>query len=274
MEPRTVLITGARSGFGRALTREFERLGDRVIGTTRSEARAAALSLQAEERGLLTRYLPLELTRADSIEALGRSLKAGGIEVDVLIQNAGFGVFGAVELFDEAGARRQFAVNLLGPLQLARLLLPELRRRQGMIVWIGSIAGRVALPFQAHYSASKAAVAAMSDALRMELRPLGVRVCCVEPGDFATGFTQARHIERDQLGVYEARMRCCLKSVEQDEQEGARPEVLARAVAKLTRMEDPPARLPIGPNARLICLLERLLPESWREWAVRRVYDV
>ena len=69
-------------------------------------------------------------------------------------------------------------------------------------------------------------------------------------------------------------MRCCLKSVEQDEQEGARPEVLARAVAKLTRMEDPPARLPIGPNARLICLLERLLPESWREWAVRRVYDV
>ena len=74
MEPRTVLITGARSGFGRALTREFERLGDRVIGTTRSEARAAALSLQAEERGLLTRYLPLELTRADSIEALKKLL--------------------------------------------------------------------------------------------------------------------------------------------------------------------------------------------------------
>lgn len=273
MGKRTILITGARSGFGRALTQEFERRGDRVIGTTRSVEQAVALEQDAERRGMGTRYLPLELESPTSIAALIQSLEAIG-DVDVLIQNAGFGVFGPIESLDDPGMHRQFAVNLFGPLSLARRLLPQLRRQQGRIIWIGSIAGRVALPFQAHYSASKAAVASMSDALRMELWPLGVRVSCVEPGDFATGFTGARQIQRDISGIYEARMLCCLANVERDEREGAPPELLAREVARLSEMEDPPARFPVGPNAKLICLLARLLPASWREWAVRRIYDV
>lgn len=273
MGNRTILITGARSGFGRALTQEFERRGECVIGTTRSAEQATTLNQQAEHRGVSTRYLPLELENPASIEALGLALEAVG-DVDVLIQNAGFGIFGPIEFIDDLSMRRQFAVNLFGPLALARSLLPQLRRRQGRIIWIGSIAGRVALPFQAHYSASKAALASMSDALRMELSPFGVRVSCVEPGDFATGFTGARQIQRDTSGIYEARMLCCLANVEQDEREGAPPELLARRVARLSEMENPPARCPIGPNARLICLLARLLPNSWREWAVRRIYDV
>lgn len=273
MVNRTILITGARSGFGRALTQHFERRGERVIGTTRSAAQASDMSRASKSAGTCTRYLPLELENPASIDALVQSLdKAGG--VDVLIQNAGFGVFGPIECLGDPSAQRQFAVNLFGPLALVRRLLPQLRQRQGRIIWIGSIAGRVALPFQAHYSASKAAVASICDALRMELWPLGVRVSCVEPGDFATGFTSARQIQRDASGLYEARMLCCLANVEEDERAGAPPELLARKVAELSEMRDPPARFPVGPNARLICLLSRLLPDALREWAVRRIYDV
>ena len=112
----------------------------------------------------------------------------------MLVNNAGSGVFGAVEHVGADDAARQFAVNLFGPLELTRRLLPSLRASGGRVIWIGSLAGRIALPFQSHYSATKASVAAVSDAMRMELRPLGVQVSCVEPGDFATGFTDARTI--------------------------------------------------------------------------------
>ena len=272
-EERTILITGARGGFGRALAEAFEQRGARVCGTLRSAAQASAMSAAARDGGRRTRYLPLELEDPASIAALARTLEALG-GVDVVIQNAGFGIFGPLELIDDATARRQLEVNLLGPLSLARALLPQLRRRRGRIIWIGSLAGRVALPCQAHYSASKAALAAISDALRIELLPLGVRVTCVEPGDFATGFTGARQIQRDTTGLYEVRLARCLETVELDEREGAPPELLARRVAALAEMEVPPARLPLGPNARLIALLAGLLPNAVREWAVRRLYGV
>ncbi|MDR0965096.1 MAG: SDR family NAD(P)-dependent oxidoreductase, partial [Myxococcales bacterium] len=210
---------------------------------------------------------------ADSIDALARSLDAFG-GVDVLVQNAGFGIFGAAECIDEESAQRQFNVNLFGPLALVRRLLPQLRQRRGRIIWIGSLAGRFALPFQAHYSASKAAVAAMSDALRLELSPFGIQVTCVEPGDFATGFTSARQSQRDTSGLYEARLRRCLANVERDERQGASPDLLAQKVVALCEMRALPAHVPVGANARLICLLDWLIPRRLREWAIRRLYEV
>lgn len=268
---RTVLITGAGSGIGRAIAERLARAGFRVVGTTRDTAGAKALEDGARAAGWSVLYRPLELTSPASIDALADSIAADG-GVDVLILNAGSGVFGAVEHVDADLVARQFAVNVFGPLELTRRLLPGLRARRGRVIWMGSLAGRISLPFQAHYSATKAAVASVSDALRMELRPHGVAVTCVEPGDFATGFTAARTIVAPPDSRYRDAQERCLKAVVTQEQSGPSPEWVARIVEDLSRQARPPARRPVGPLARTMCLVLRLVPDRVREFIVRSHY--
>ncbi len=268
---RTVLITGAGSGIGRAVAERLARAGFRVVGTTRDAARAASLEEAARAADWSARYLPLELTSPASINALADTVAADG-GVDVLILSAGSGVFGAVEHVATDLVVWQFAVNVLGPLELTRLLLPGLRARRGRVIWVGSLAGRISLPFQAHYSATKAAVASVSDALRMELRPHGVEVTCIEPGDFATGFTAARTIVAPPGSVYRAAQERCLKAVVAQEQSGPGPEWVARIVENVCRQARPPARRPVGPLARTTCLILRLVPDRVREFIVRSHY--
>lgn len=261
---RKVLVTGAGSGLGRAVAERLARGGDQVTGTVRDPQRAVEMSAAAADARLPLRFVPLELTDLDRVAALARDLEADG-GVDVLVHNAGYGVFGPVEEVDLDAAQRQFAVNVFGPLQLTRLLLPGLRTRRGHIIWVGSLAGRIALPFQAHYSATKAAIAALSDALRIELKPHGVRVTCVEPGDFATGFTDARLVSSAPASPYRQALERCLKAVDEQERGGPRPEWVGSVVQDLSRMDQPPARRPVGQWARTMCLLVRLLPDRVRE---------
>lgn len=270
---RRVLVTGAGSGLGRAIAEQLARAGDRVVGTVRSPERASQLSAEARAAGLDFSLRPLEMTDARQSRELAAELEGEG-GLDLLVHNAGFGVFGSVETVDARAAERQFAVNLLGPLELTRGLLPGLRRRGGKVIWIGSLAGRFALPFQAHYSASKAAVAALSDAMRLELGPLGVAVCCVEPGDFATGFTDARQQALADDSPYRERLASCLGEVERQERSGGDPAWVARAVERVSLMRRPPARVPVGRWARTLCLLGRMLPDGMRETLVRRAYRV
>ena len=269
--PRTTLVTGAGSGIGLATVHRLARRGDRVTGTVRDQARAHALTERARGSGLDARYRTLELSSRDSVAALADELNGEG-GVDLLVHNAGFGVFGAVEEVDPTTAGRQFAVNLLGPLDLTTRLLPGLRERRGHIIWIGSLAGRFALPFQAHYSATKAAIASVSDALRIELAPHGVRVTCVEPDDFATDFTDARTVVRRETSPYLDALERCLGAAEKQERGGPSPDRVARVVERVSQMRNPPARWPVGPGARTLCLLLRLLPDRVRERGVRLNY--
>jgi len=271
--PRQALVTGAGSGIGRAIALHLAREGLRVVGTVRSADRAAALTAEAARDDLPLRYLPLELSAAESREALAAALEAEG-GPDVVVHNAGFGVFGSVEEVDGAAAGRQFEVTFFGPLALTRRLLPALRARRGHVIFIGSLAGRLSLPFQAHYSATKAAIASLSDALRMELRPLGVKVTCVEPGDFATGFTDAREPCVPDGSPYAEPLARCHAAVERTERGAPSPEAVARVVGRLLRRRNPPARRPVGRWARTICLMHRLLPDRLRERLVRSTYGV
>ncbi len=267
---RNALVTGAGGGIGRAIAGRLAAGGDNVIGTVREPARARALTDEARERGLPLRFVPLELESAEQVEALARELAPAGL--DVLVHNAGFGVFGPVEDVDAEAAHRQFAVNVFGPLELTRHLLPALRARRGRIIWVGSLAGRIALPFQAHYSATKAAIASFSDALRMELAPHGVRVTCIEPGDFATGFTAARAVTRVAGSPYGDALEKCLAAVEEQEQGGPSPEWVGRVVDEISRADHPPARRPVGQLARTMCALLRMVPDRVREGVVKSRY--
>jgi NAD(P)-dependent dehydrogenase (short-subunit alcohol dehydrogenase family) len=259
-EPRRiVLVTGAGHGIGRATAARFAARGDRVIATVRDAERARALTDEANRAALPLEYLPLEFLSGEGLQPLvARVEDAGGL--DVLVNNAGAGVLGAVEEVGEEQVQWQFAVNLFGPLALTRRVLPGLRRRRGHVIWVGSLAGRMALPFQAHYSATKAAIASLSDAMRLELAPHGVRVSCVEPSDFATGFTDARVVARVDGSAYASALETCLKDVEKQERGAPAPDMVARVIVDIAGRERTPVRRPVGQNARIICLLQRLLP--------------
>jgi NAD(P)-dependent dehydrogenase (short-subunit alcohol dehydrogenase family) len=268
---RHVVVTGAGSGIGRAIAYRLAKSGDHVVGTVRDPGRAAALTAEAGRDRLDLLIRPLDLEIEAQIAALVSEIERSG-GVDVLVNNAGFGAFGAIEEVDPETVRRQFSANVFGPLQLTRACLPSLRARRGRIIWIGSLAGRLALPFQAHYSATKAAVAALSDALRLELASFGVAVTCVEPGDFATGFTDARVVAGVPDSPYRAQRVRCLSAVNEQERNGPDPEWVARVVERISRQPHPPARCPVGRWARTLGALERVIPYGVREPVLKRLY--
>jgi NAD(P)-dependent dehydrogenase (short-subunit alcohol dehydrogenase family) len=266
-----VLVTGAGSGIGRAVALRLAEAGYEVIATVRDPERATALSDAARSAGRSVVYHHLELSRLDEVRRFAREvLDQGG--VDVVVNNAGAGVFGAVEEVDAEATAWQFAVNVFGPLELTRALLPALRARHGRVIFVGSLAGRIALPFQAHYSATKAAIAAMSDALRMELAPFGVTVTCIEPGDFATGFTDARRVVAPEASPYRAPRERCLAAIDEQERGGPDPDWVGRVVAAAASARSPAARRPVGRWARTMALALKLVPDRLRERLVKSTY--
>ncbi|MGE5550513.1 MAG: SDR family oxidoreductase [Bacteroidota bacterium] len=201
-EARTVLITGASAGIGAAVADRLAREGYRVFGTTRRlanlvqtqpglrEAVAEAASAGTAARTLYpVQFLELDVTDPDSVQKCVSQVIAEAGKIDVLINNAGWGAFGSVEMLPIETAQRLFDTIVFGTLRMIQAVVPAMReRRDGTVVNISSIAGRTALPFQGHYSAAKAAVEMLSMSLRQELHPFGVRVTVVEPSDINTRF--------------------------------------------------------------------------------------
>src|SRR4030095_9149657 len=187
---RSVLITGAEAGISAAAADLLARPGFRVAGTSRDPERAAQRAPQIEWVSMDVR------DDASVVEGVKQAIDRVGT-LDALLCNAGIGVFGSVEEVPLYAAREQFETNWFGTLRVLRASLPELRRRgSGRIAIVGSLAGRAPIPFQAHYSASKAALEALALALHNELFGTGVSVSLIEPGDIRTGFNHANNIER------------------------------------------------------------------------------
>lgn len=267
-----ILVTGAGSGIGLAVLERLATAGHELIGTTRTPEKARLLLEKLGRRGIACRFEVLELLEDRSIEDLIQRLE--GSPLDALVNNAGYGEFGPFEQLGAAAIERQYRANLIGPLVLTQRLLPGLRERRGTIVWIGSLMHYVPLPFQAHYAASKAALAAVSDAMRIELAPFGVRVTCVEPGDFATEFTRNRMAIEGEAGPYRERVAHTLSVVERDEQAGPAAAEAALEIVRLVTDPDPPPRAPIGGFARSIRMLSAILPDRLRLFILRRLYDL
>ena len=182
----TALITGCSSGFGLLTALHFARQGARVIATLRDPRKAGPLEQAKAEERLDLHVLPLDVLDADSIAAAVARAEAIG-PLDVVINNAGIEVRGPIEECDDALVRRQFDTNVLGTLRVVRAVLPAMRTRgRGTIVNMSSVAGIVARPFGGLYSASKHAMEAISEALYYEVKPFGVRVVLIEPGQYAT----------------------------------------------------------------------------------------
>ena len=208
-----VLITGASSGFGRAIAERLAKRGLRVFGTSR-HPNSAGLGYE-----MVAMDVDDDASVADGVAAV---IQAAG-RIDVVVNNAGVVMAGSIEDTTIEEAKQQIETNLFGVVRVTRAVIPQMRRQGGgKIINMSSIGGLISLPFQAFYCVSKFGVEAFTEALRMELRPFNIKVCCIEPGDFKTEMTDKRIVvAAADSAAYGAQMRKSVDSYADDERNGS-----------------------------------------------------
>jgi NAD(P)-dependent dehydrogenase (short-subunit alcohol dehydrogenase family) len=249
-----VLIAGASSGIGFATAERLAAHGFRVFGASRT----VPVPLPA---GLRDAWVAMDVRDEDSVRAGVESVVAAAGRLDAVVSCAGCGVFGSVEELPMATARAQLETNFLGTLAVLRASLPHLRSSRGRAVVVGSLAGRAPIPFQAHYSATKAALDALTLALRLEVAPLGVSVSLVEPGDIRTPFNDHTDWGAQAGSAYAERQASCERLVREALPQAPGPEVVAEVIHRAFVSARPRVRYTVGPNSLLVPLGRRLLPD-------------
>ena len=272
---RVILVTGCSSGIGRATALAAAGRGHRVFATARNRNDLADL-----ERTANLETLSLDVTDGAAIRAAVDAALSRAGRLDALVNNAGYGQYGAAEEVTLEEWRAQFEVNLFGAIAAIQAVLPAMRReRSGTIVNVSSVSGRVAIPFAAPYSASKHALEALSDALRIELSAFGIRVVLVEPGPIETRFTdRARAIVGPLIarpGPYRELYALAERAMEGEFQKGAQPpEAVARVIVDAIEAERPRPRYPVGLMSRALFPLKTALPDRWLDALMRRALRI
>ena len=272
---RVILVTGCSSGIGRATALEGAARGHRVFATARNRHDLADL-----ERPDRLETLALDVTDGAAVRAAVEAALARAGRLDALVNNAGYGQYGAAEEVTLEEWRAQFEVNLFGAIAAIQAVLPAMRReRSGTIVNVSSVSGRVAIPFAAPYSASKHALEAVSDALRVELSAFGIRVVLVEPGPIETRFTErARSVVAPLIarpGPYRELYALAERAMEGDFQKGVQPpEAVARVIIDAIESERPRPRYPVGMMSRALFPLKWMLPDRCLDGLMRRALRI
>ena len=268
ISPGAVLVTGASSGMGLACALQLARAGYHVFAGVRKEQDALALKQQASAP--LT-PLFLEVTDADSIaEAATLVTKTvGEAGLAGLVNCAGIGVTAPMELLPIAELRRQLEINVVGQVAVTQAFLPLIRVARGRIINVGSVGGRVTIPFGGPLCASKYAMESINDALRMELRPWGIHVVLVAPGSIRTpavdklvqdSEAMLKTFPPEGARRYATAYRAFVQTFVKHEEAGALPEVMAAVVLKALTARKPRTRYPVGPLSRRLPLLANVLP--------------
>lgn len=263
---QTILITGASRGIGLATARLLQQQGHRVIGTCRNPAQADVTDIE---------LIALDVTQPASVEVCWQQMQRKGCTVDVLINNAGYDLYGAAEevSFDEF--YDQIDTNFLGAVRMTLAVLPQMRaRRQGKIINISSIGGLLSLPYNSAYAASKYALEGYSESLRYELLPFGVYVSLVEPGGVQTGTLDRSLVAaRTPHPAYQAQRAQLMLQMEQSASRSGIPlDHVAQTIARIVAARQPRLRYPVGGQARFAPLLKQFLPQRWFESFVVRQF--
>lgn len=266
---KVILITGASSGIGKACAELLISQGHIVYGTSRKEQKSEIKNLH---------FLQCDVTNRASVkQCVDRILEEQG-QLDVLMNNAGAGIVGALELTTQEEFDFQMKVNFEGVFNVCSAVLPHFRiRGKGTIINVSSVGGVMGLPFQGLYSASKFAVEGFSEALRLEMHPFNVNVVLLQPGDFNTGFTSHRMVSKatQENEDYREQFAVTLKLIEDNENNGNPPIKIARLVAKIVNSEKPAFRYPIGNIVeRLSIFVKRIVPGRFYQWILRQYYQV
>lgn len=257
---RKALVTGATSGIGREIAYILRDSGYTVWGVSRRAD-------EKEEDGIIWRKM--DITDTSSIRRVLDEIGDFGI----LVNAAGFGIGGSAEDSDIEKVRAQAETNYFGTITLTQMALPIMRRNpKCLVVVISSVAARVPLPFQGHYSSTKYALEAHFEALRMEAKSLGVSVAIVEPGDLSTGFTDKRVPAIDSSSPYYESYKRALGTIEHDERSGGSPIIIAKAVRKIVKRNNPPVRTVCGFKYKVLCILMRLFPDRLTLFILSKMY--
>lgn len=261
---KNVFVTGASSGIGKACAEMFAQNGCHVVGVSRHVDEG----VETFENGGSLTLRRLDVTDEIKTKEFIESLPG----VDIAVLAAGIGVAGPAEMGSSELTRKQMEVNYFGTLNAAGPCLTRMRmQKRGLLIVIGSIAGKVSIPMQSQYSASKYALEAFTDAVRMEMKQYGVRACIIEPGDTKTGFTTAREIW-DDASSYRGVLNKSVEKMSADEQSGKSPATVANIALALAGRKNPPARVAVGLDYKVLMFLLRLMPDRAKEYILSRMY--
>lgn len=259
---KVCLITGGSSGIGLCTAKSLAGAGVTVYELSRRESSNTGIH-----------HISGDVTSEVSIRSAVSEIVSREGKLDILICCAGFGISGAVEFTELEDAKKQLDVNFFGTVNTVKAVLPVMRKQKsGRIVLVSSVAAEIAIPFQTYYSVSKAAINAYAMALKNEVRPYGISVCAVMPGDIKTGFTAARekrHIGDDE---YDGRISRSVAVMEKDEQNGMKPEAAGDFIRRAALKKSVPPVCTIGLQYKLFIGLNRLFPRSLISRVVYMMY--
>ena len=269
---KTLVISGGSSGIGKATASLFAERGWRVFELSRHGKESKVESQKTKDEGEII-HVTCDVCLEESTRAAIQEVLKQTETIDVLISNAGFGISGAVEFTDIKEAESQMDVNFMGAVRLTQAVLPQLRQQQsGRIIYTSSVAAVLAVPYQSFYSASKAAINALALALGNEVRPFGISVSVMMPGDVSTGFTDARRKSIAGEDVYTGAHKA-VATMERDERGGMKPEQMARLFYHIATCRSPKPQYVGGFEYKVFCFLDRILPKRFVNWLEYKVYS-
>lgn len=256
LQGKIAIVSGATSGIGRAIAEKLQENGVKIINVSKDETQLEYFKNYvcniADDKQLVS-------VAEDIARSFGK--------IDFLFCNAGFGIGGSVASADLNAIDSLFSVNIIAHVKMTKLLIPHINRG-GKIIFTGSLASVIPLPYQACYSASKAAVENFSRALNTELKPLGIQVCTIMPGDIATGFTDAR-IKPESRTKQEEHS---INKMEKAEKEGKNPTTVGKLALKLVKKKKLPLHVTVGFGNKILVLLVKLLPLRLVNFLVEKIY--
>ncbi len=265
---KVIIITGASSGFGKAIAERLATKGHKIYGICRREMSHPTIQ-----------YLQGDIRDKARSEQIIKEIYEKENHIDVLINNAGMGLGGALEMTAQNEIELQMETNFYGCVKMCQTVLPYMRKqRYGKIINFSSIAGIEGIPFQGFYSCSKFAIEGFSEALSAEVKGFGISVSLVEPGDFATGFTAVRVHSEATINDpdYGPMYKQALSLFEKEENGGGTPEYMAKRVEKIVNAKHPHLRYVVAPNftQKLSVYLKRIIPGNWNVDILRSYYKL
>jgi short-subunit dehydrogenase len=260
-EKPVVIISGASGGIGLAAANLFYEKGYTVYGLNRTVRDSDTIH-----------YISTDVSWPQSVESAVASIWAREQRIDVLVNNAGFGISGSIEFTRLEDAKKQLDVNFFGTFHCIKAVLPYMRgQKSGCILNVSSVAAVLSIPFQGFYSVSKAAINSLTLALANEVRACGIRVSALMPGDVKTGFTAVREKSMDGSDIYPAMARS-IATMEHDEQNGMKPEYIAGLLFKIAGKKRPKPLYTSGFQYQLFVVIAKILPARLVNWLVGLLY--
>ncbi len=259
---KTAIVTGGSSGIGLNVAKSLKSSGCKVYEFSRREVKDSPFE-----------HISVDVTDEAAVQAAVKQVLDAEGKIDILVNCAGFGISGAVEFTSLEDAKRQLDVNFFGMVNCSKAVMGAMRKaKSGRIVNISSVAGPVPIPFQAFYSASKAAINSYTCAAANELAPYGISLCAIQPGDISSGFTDARKKTLDGDEEYGGRISKSVAVMEKDERGGMKPEVAGAYIAKIALKKKVKPLYAIGFVYKLFCVLMKILPIGLSNKIIGMIY--